>query len=378
MFIALLLLALPAAERLDQIEFAQIARAGNAELRQTALRLTSASRMQAGAGWLREKQQVAAGFTSAFEFRISGAGGQRGGADGLAFVLQNSGPEAVAGVGASGGFAVGHAENGDKRTLAIARSVAVFFDTHQNDGDPSNNYAAICTNGKVRKQMKWPPTRLGISRRLSVELKDGQVHQATVEFAPPLMKVTLDGEIILRAPVDLATILDRDGTAWVGFTASTGSGWANHDILTWSFTPGTEVASRLAFVNSDILFTTHGCLAGRNLCTPEKAAVESLAAGRYRITLPAHLEWGASVPYAGPVTVATPRGVVCWQAGQCTSGAAATEQQAGAGFLDPARPPGAMVARVRDGRTWFSVNGRVGAFQANEGYYEFEVRAGAP
>ena len=368
----LLLFCLFAAERLDQLE-----RVGSAEIHGAALRLTPADRNKAGAAWLPEKQRIAAGFTSTFEFQITAPGGQGDGADGFAFVLQNSGPRAIAGLGGSGGFAVGHKDNGEQRKTAIARSIAVFFDTHRNeDGrDPSNNYIAICANGAVRQQMKWPPARLAVAPRLPFDLKDGKVHRALIEFTPPLMKITLDGEEVLNAPVDLATILDQDGTAWAGFTASTGAGYENHDIVSWTFAARTEVTSRLAFVNSDMLFATHGCLPDRNLCTPEKATVETLTPGHYRIMLPAHLEWGASIPGAGSVVIESPRGVVCWQASQCTSGATPGTVAAGAGFLVPDQPPGAVVMRAKDGRTWFSVNGRPGAFSRNEGYYELEVRS---
>ncbi len=42
---------------------------------------------------------------------------------------------------------------------------------------------------------------------------------------------------VLGVSVDLEETLDLDrGRAWVGFTATTGGGWQNHDILSWQFT----------------------------------------------------------------------------------------------------------------------------------------------
>jgi hypothetical protein len=32
-----------------------------------------------------------------------------------------------------------------------------------------------------------------------------------------------------------------------------------------------------------------------------------------------------------------------------------------------------LVTSSRGGRTWFSVNGRSGAFDGNEGFYEFDI-----
>ena len=49
------------------------------------------------------------------------------------------------------------------------------------------------------------------------------------------MEVYLDDELIARTPVDLATVAASRGHAFIGFTASTGAGFENHDILTWAF-----------------------------------------------------------------------------------------------------------------------------------------------
>ena len=70
------------------------------------LRLTPAQPNRSGAVWSLEKQPVGFGFDTTFHFRLTGQGGLGRGADGFAFVLQNSGPEALGGRGSAGGFAV--------------------------------------------------------------------------------------------------------------------------------------------------------------------------------------------------------------------------------------------------------------------------------
>jgi hypothetical protein len=119
---------------------------GDAAVSGTALRLTPADGDRSGAAWFREKQFVASGFETTFQFQLTHPGGLGHGADGFAFVLQNSGPEALGGRGSAGGFAVSDPEY-RHRENAIAWSIAVFFDTFRNkdQGDPSNNYIAFCT-----------------------------------------------------------------------------------------------------------------------------------------------------------------------------------------------------------------------------------------
>src|SRR6185312_1451017 len=112
-------------------------------------------------------------------------------------------------------------------------SIAFFFDTYRNPPmDPSDNYIGICTNGAIGA-MRWPPPRLAMSHKLKVRLKDRQIHRAEVHYDPPVLTVSLDGPTVVRAVVDLATVVDERGEAYVGFTASTGSGYENHDILDW-------------------------------------------------------------------------------------------------------------------------------------------------
>jgi hypothetical protein len=233
--------------------------------------------------------------------------------------------------------------------------------------------------------MGWPAPRLALTPHLPVQLKDRRVHTARIVFQPPVLSVFLDNSPIpvLESVVDLSIVVDRRGEAWVGFTASTGGGYENHDILNWTF-GAASASSNMSVVSSDISFSMSACLPGRNLCTPERAFVESSGAG-YHIVLPGNLEWGASIPntQGRTVTIANAHGIVCWDfknrgwqgcSGPSGSDTAANGRAAGAGFLRPDAPAGALVIRDRDGRTWFAVNGWSGAaFKDNEGFYEFDV-----
>lgn len=353
---------------------------GDAHFAGKTLRLTAAKRDRSGAAWFRAKQPIGTGFDTTFQFRLTHQGGLGHGADGFAFVIQNSGPEALGGRGSAGGFAVSDPAY-QHRDKAIPWSIAVFFDTFQNDDedDPSANYVSFCTYGKS-SEMRWPARRLAFTPNLAVELKDREVHTARILFRPPVLSVFLDDAAapVLESTVDLSIVVDQWGGAWVGFTASTGGGYENHDILNWSFNV-TDVSTSMSVVSSDITFPMSACLPDRNLCTPEEALVEQTAEG-YHIVLPANLEWGGSIPNpsARAVEVANAKGIVCWdvkaRGSEGCGGPSRDGAPAGSGFLAEEQPAGALITKTREGRTWFSVNGRGGAaFRSNEGFYEFDV-----
>lgn len=360
MFAGLLILVFARAADLPPMQLA-----GSAALTDQVLRLTTAHPWLTGAAWLESKQQVSTGFETNFDFRLTHQGG--GGADGFAFVLQNSGPHAIAGRGSAGGFAMGDG-HGDPHAPAIPSSIAIFFDTYQNKdaGDPSGNYVAICSTGRP-ENMKWPPARLAVVPQLHVKMKDHKPHGVRIVFKPPILTVSLDGVEVLSAPVDLSLVADPSGQAYVGFTASTGDGYQDHDIISWSFTPGPPKAD----VSSTISFSEFACLPDRNLCTPDRAVVTKTGEGMYHVILPANLEWGATVPIENAV-ISNARGSICLDATHC-NGPGGAGEAAGEGFSDPSRPAGSLIKRTQNGKTDFSVNSR--DFGPNQGYFEFDCHS---
>jgi len=354
-------------ERFDNFASVQgLQLVGDASVQETAMRLTSASASLSGAVWAVRKQTVGSGFDTTFRFRLTDQGGLGNGADGFAFVVQNSGPNALGGRGSAGGFAV--ADRSNHHEKGIPWSIAVFFDTfrNENEHDPSSNYIAFRAHGRPNK-MRWPAARLAFTPELPVDLKDGRIHTARIRFRPPVLSVFIEGmeKPVLEAAVDFSVVTDRQGAAWVGFTASTGAGYENHDILSWSFA-SESVATSMSVVSSEISFLMSECLPDRNLCTPERAVVEPRDAG-YHIVLPGNLEWGASIPNPSgrAVTIDNEHGIVCQDFK--TQGSNGCSGPAGNGL-------GGLIMSTHDGRTWFSVNGRGGAdFKSNEGFYEFDV-----
>jgi len=139
-------------------------------------------------------------------------------------------------------------------------------------------------------------------------------------------------------------------------------------------------SSSMFSVDSSVSFAKWECLPNRSLCTPEVGLVEALGSDQYHVVLPAPLEWGVSVPNpAGQgLLINGISGVVCLDSesrrtSMC-NGPHGNGKRAGAGFLSPDEPAGALISRTRGGRTYFSVNDRSGAaFTNHQGYFEFNV-----
>ena len=333
---------------------------GDATWQQNFIRLTRAKRYQGGSVWLREKQTVRGGFDTSFSFRFSNPGGLGRGADGLAFVIQNSGANALGGIGGAGGFMRGDGDDRGGRA-GIPFSLAIFFDSFRNEeiADPSDNALHVCVNGPPR-ELQWPPSRLALVPRLRSVLKDRKEHAARVVYTPPLLAVYLDEELLVSTPADLSLMTDKEGMAWVGFTSSTGGGYANHELLSWNWKALAE--SSISQVESSVSFLLKECLPGRNLCTPDEAIVEQKAENLYRVVLPAHLAWGARIanPRGQAVEIVNATGLACWDAGRGPSGCGG--------------PEGAIAVRTEAGQTQFSVRDGSGEYSDNQGFFEFDVR----
>ena len=333
------------------------------------LRLTGPKKFNTGAAWAKEAQPLSNGFETTFRFQLTEpADNIYGGADGFAFVLQTEGPNAIAGRGAAGGFSLGRGSNNPKKK-AIPRSLAIFFDTFKNedDEDLSGNSIGIFTNGDGF----WVPRRLAINAEPGLKLKDQKAHEARILYQRPQLSVFIDGQLVLDAAVDIESVVGKGGKGFVGFTAATGEGYQNHDILSWTF------SSEAASVSSSIQFSDNACLPNRTLCTPEKGTVESLGQGRYKLRLPAHLPWGVSIDSASDLKVVNARGTVCWNSEakgtHSCNGPEGDRSQSTSGLLQQKAAAGSLIQQRRMGKVYFSVNGFESGFEKNEGFFEFEV-----
>lgn len=202
----------------------------------TVLRLTPAASFQSGSAFSTTQIALGAGstFSTFFQFRISDPAGLAP-ADGFAFVLQTVDD----GVGSTGG---GLGFQG------ISPSVAVEFDTFDNapaiPTDPNPNHVAVDTNGALNGPGVIVNGQSSCGSVATVTgtpncMANGHLWSVWIDYDGANLRVALADNSNVRPanlvnqPINLAGIIGQ--TAFVGFTAATGGGFENHDIVTWSF-----------------------------------------------------------------------------------------------------------------------------------------------
>jgi hypothetical protein len=191
------------------------------------LRLTPAiSGRGIGGAWLDTKQPVKDGFETTFQIQITDKYVR--GADGLAFVIQNTPTPRLGWPGCNIGFG------------GLTNLFVVKFDNYhwQDHAFGAFDEIAVLTCSS-------PTTILwdGVANTIAsvtngVVFSDGRVHTARIVYVPGNLQVYLDDleNPLMTVYVNLAGVMDLDeGRAWVGFTAACGADWQNQDLVSWSF-----------------------------------------------------------------------------------------------------------------------------------------------
>lgn len=234
---ALLGLLLPAANAATVLNFPDFSNVSGLQLNGdaaqvgNALRIVPSATFQSGSFFSTAPVTLttSVSFSTFFSFRISSVpntfgDGDGPGADGLVFVVQtnsNSVGSAGGGIGYSG----------------ISNSLGIEFDTYDNGGglgDPNGNHVAINTGGNLSSP-------LGV-QTVANRLNDGNLWYAWVDYDGNTDNLevrlgnsaTRPASALLSTNVDLTTVLGGTN-AYVGFTSATGSGFGNHDIVSWEF-----------------------------------------------------------------------------------------------------------------------------------------------
>ena len=189
------------------------------------LSLTPAQDVTGSAWYVADKMLVAGGFETTFRFQFTPPPNIDG-LQGVAFLIQNSGPTERRG----GPPGVGYD--------GVPNSVAVEFDTGftADFNDPSESHISVHTNG-TGPNRPHESYSLGVYNTPGFVLDDAQVHTAKVRYVPGTLSVYLDNLItpVLTVSLDLgATLQLDDGRAWLGFTAGNTGAPAAQDILDWS------------------------------------------------------------------------------------------------------------------------------------------------
>ena len=199
---------------------------GNAACTAGVLRLTPALVGQSGSAFSTTLIPLGAGaqFSTSFSFQMTNPANPDSdgpGADGIVFAVQP-----VASTVGGGGGGIGYS--------GIPTSLGVEFDTWDNGlgaGDPNGNHVGIDLNGVIASVQ---------TATIATRMNDGNIWYAWIDYDGSTLEVRLAQANIrplsptLSYPVNLASVLGTT-QAYVGFTAGTGSGFENHDILTWRF-----------------------------------------------------------------------------------------------------------------------------------------------
>jgi hypothetical protein len=193
------------------------------------LRLTPSVHGAAGGAWLDSKQFVKDGFQTTFQVQITQK--YASGADGLAFVIQNNPTPALGYAGCNIGY-------GGITNLVVVK----FNNYHWLDHAYGNDYrkydliAVLAAHSPTT--LLWDSISNTIAATTNGVFSDGQVHTARLVYVPGNLQVFMDDleNPLMTVYVNLAKVMNLDnGCAWVGFTAGTGDGWQNHDLISWDF-----------------------------------------------------------------------------------------------------------------------------------------------
>lgn len=201
----------------------------------SALQLANTTKETTSA-WLGAAIPVSSAFTTSFQFQIAPPStGPNSIGDGFAFVIQNAqNGNATLGTTAYGMY-IGYA--------GIANSIAVEFDTYDNSQyqDPAAPHIAIQSLGQNANSPDHTPATGAVrAGPVIAGFADGKTHTATITYdGSSTLSVYLDGATtpIVSAPVNLSTLLNLSGgtSAYVGFTAASGSAEETSDIFTWTW-----------------------------------------------------------------------------------------------------------------------------------------------
>ena len=157
-------------------------------------------------------------FTNDFTFQLTNPN-----ADGFTLTLQGVGPTAIGKSGGSLGYG---------GTPGIAKSVAVKFDLHNNAGEGINS-TGLYINGAA-------PTVPAITLGGGVNLHSGDILQVHMTYNGTTLTMTITDTTIpadtftTSWPINIPTTVGAN-TAFVGFTAGTGSTTATQEIITWTY-----------------------------------------------------------------------------------------------------------------------------------------------
>ncbi len=227
LFAAASAVVMPAAVSAATVDLTTLHTNGDAYVSGTSVVLTDNTRWQSGTAFLRDAVDLStlSSFSAAFSF-VAGVGSPFG-ADGFAFMIQNS-TNGIQTLGANGG-GLGYG--------GVQNSVVVEFDTYQNFVENDGNHVGLNVNGS---------TRSIASQNVPFSLESGSDIFAWVDYSNEMFDIYVSdvnarpGSAILSVNFDLN---DLGTEAFFGFGAGTGNESNPHVLRSFDFaTTSTAVA----------------------------------------------------------------------------------------------------------------------------------------
>ena len=198
---------------------------GSSTINGTRLRLTDGGLNEAASAYYNTAQNVQS-FTNDFSFQLANPN-----ADGMTFIIQNTGTTAISLSGGGLGYGSSSPSNG---VVGIGKSVAVKFDLFNSAGEGSNS-TGLYINGAS-------PTIPAVTLGGGVNLHSGDVFNVQMTYNGTTLTMTITDASVPADTFTTSWTVNIPGTvgantALIGFTAGTGSATATQDIITWSYTP---------------------------------------------------------------------------------------------------------------------------------------------
>jgi gliding motility-associated-like protein len=175
-------------------------------------RLTDQVQGENGTVWYTNKIDITTSFD--IEFTMNFGNSNEFGADGMVFVLQSQGSNALGQSGQGIGF------------QGFLPSLGIEFDTYQNteEGDPEYDHIGVHRDGNVSHLNASSLTRPVQASQTSEDIEDGQEHRVRISWIAPrkVLEVYFDCSKRISMSLDMKSIFKTQTEVYWGFSGATG------------------------------------------------------------------------------------------------------------------------------------------------------------